>query len=166
MFDPIKQYFDLEELACPHTFKQFGSMAWDFFDDSTLETLYVIRRGIGVPFFVNNWAIGGNLSQRGLRCNVCPLVKEKTALEKVYMTAHGPGKAVDFTAKGMTANEVRLWIVENQVLLPYNIRLEVGFNPRGMTDEQIRAAIASDTMSWVHFDLRAPKSQKVTFFQG
>ena len=66
----------------------------------------------------------------------------------------------------MTANEVRLWIVKNQVLLPYNIRLEVGFNPRGMTDEQIRAAIASDTMSWVHFDLRAPKSQKVTFFQG
>lgn len=161
----IKEYFDLEELVCPHVIANFGDRAWMFLDKRLLETIYVIRRGIDAPMYVNDWATGGSLSQRGLRCNICDLVKKKTIADKVYMTAHSQGEAVDFHAKGMTANEVRMWIVKNQVLLPYPIRLEVGFNPQGLNEAQIRQRIMTDTMNWVHFDMRGD-GQKVTFFKG
>lgn len=161
----IKQYFDLEELVCPHVSAQFGEMAWQFLDDRLLQTLYIIRKGIDRPTFVNDWATGGSFSQRGLRCNICELVKSKTEADKVYMSAHNQGEAVDFHVQGMSANDVRLWIVKNQVLLPHPIRLEVGFNPRGLSDTAIRQRIATDTMTWVHLDLRG-EGQRITYFKG
>lgn len=165
MKELIKEYFDLEELICPHVSANYGERAWQFLDRRLLETVYVIRRGIDAAMYVNNWSYGGTFTQRGLRCNICQLVKSKTDAGQVTMSAHPQGEAVDFTVKGMSANETRLWIVKNQVLLPHPIRLEVGFNPRGMTEAQIRQAIASDKMNWVHLDMRG-QGQKITFFQG
>ena len=81
------------------------------------------------------------------------------------MSAHNQGEAVDFHVKGMTANEVRLWIVKNQILLPHPIRLEVNFNPHGLSESAIRQKIATDKMNWVHLDLRG-EGQKITFFKG
>lgn len=161
----IQDYFGIKELVCPHVFAAFGEKAWQFMDCRLLDTLYIIRKNIDRPIIVNDWSDGGNFSQRGLRCNVCQLVKTKSMLEKVYMSAHIQGLAVDFHVKGMTANETRLWIVENQVLLPYPIRIEVGFNPTGKTETQIRQAIRTDSMSWVHIDLRG-EGQKITYFKG
>jgi len=165
MKELIKEYFDLEELICPHVSARFGEKAWQFLDTRLLETLYVIRKSIDKPIYVNDWAMSGTLSQRGLRCNICYLVKSKTIEDQVYMSAHNQGEAVDFHVKGMTANEVRLWIVKNQVLLPHPIRLEVNFNPHGLSESAIRQKIATDKMNWVHLDLRG-EGQKITFFKG
>lgn len=131
----IKQYFDIQELVCKHVYTKFGQVAWSFFDERLLETLLVIREKLGKPIYVNNWQVGGNLTQRGLRCNVCVLVSEKTALEKVYMSTHIQGNGIDFDVQGMSAAEVRGWIIKNQILLPYPVRLE-------------------DNVSWVHLDMR------------
>ena len=161
----IQEYFDLEELICPHVSANYGKMAWKFIDNRLLETIYLIRKYIGKPMCVNNWSYGGEFTQRGLRCNICDIVKSKTRSDKVYMSAHNQGEAVDFSVKGMTANEVRLWIVENQILLPYPVRLEVGFDPKGKNEAQIRQAIGKDTMNWVHLDLRG-EGQKITYFKG
>lgn len=144
----IKKYFDIEELVCRHVYKKFGESAWSFFDERLLETLLIIREKLGKAIYVNNWQVGGNLTQRGLRCNVCALVAEKTALEKVYMSTHMQGIGIDFDVKGMSAQEVREWIVKNQILLPYPVRLE-------------------DGVTWVHLDLRTDGSKgKVSFFKG
>ena len=70
-------------------------------------------------------------NQRGLRCNMCELVKEK---EENYLSSHILGKAGDFTVKGLTAQEARQRIKNNAHLLPCNIRLENG-------------------VSWLHFDV-------------
>lgn len=141
----IKKYFDIEELACPHISKRDGERAWIYFDPRLLANLLFVREGIGLPIFANNWAIGGNLSQRGLRCNICSLVKEKTALEKLYMTPH-TGMAVDFNVKGMSALEVRNWIKEHEDEMPYPCRLEADVN-------------------WVHMDTRTDGANgKVTYF--
>lgn len=131
----IKQYFDIQELVCKHVYTKFGQVAWSFFDERLLETLLVIREKLGKPIYVNNWQVGGNLTQRGLRCNVCALVAEKTSLEKVYMSTHIQGNGIDFDVQGMSAAEVRGWIIKNQILLPYPVRLE-------------------DGVSWVHLDMR------------
>ena len=143
----IKDYFDIRELTCPHVYDKFREYAWNFFDPRLLDTLLVIREKIGKPIYVNNWDMGGNFTQRGFRCNICPLVKEKTALEKLYVTAHNQGMGVDFDVKGMSAEEVRKWIVDNKIFLPHPIRLESDVN-------------------WVHLDVRTDGMQAVTFFKG
>ena len=143
----IKDYFDIRELVCPHVHGKFGQYAWQFFDPRLLDTLLVIREKIGKPIYVNNWDMGGNFSQRGFRCNICSLVKEKTALEKLYVTAHSQGMGVDFDVKGMTAEEVRKWIKDNQILLPYPVRIE-------------------EDVNWVHLDTRSDGFRQITWFKG
>lgn len=148
--EQIKKYFDIKELVCPHVFNNpsLRALAWDFFDPRLLETLFVIREKLGRAIYVNNWAVGGSLSQRGLRCNVCKLVAEKTSLEKPYVSTHLQGTGIDFDVKGMSAKEVRVWLIENQDILPYPIRLE-------------------DKVTWVHLDVRNDgKKGKVVMFEG
>lgn len=165
MNHPVKEFFGISELICPHVSAKFGSSSWQFFDHRLLDTVYAVRKYIDKPMIVNNWAVGGTLSQRGLRCNVCQLVKSKTALEKVYLSPHSFGEGVDFHIVGMTANEVRLWICENQVLLPHPIRLEVDFNVAGKSEMTIRSQMNLCKMNWVHLDVRA-ENQKISFFKG
>jgi hypothetical protein len=45
------------------------------------------------PITVNTWHKNGSFDERGLRCNLCELVKDKTT---VYLSAHSLGKAIDF----------------------------------------------------------------------
>ena len=118
----LRKYFDISELVCPHTLSKWGERSWQFLDTSFLHALLVIRRDIlQVPMTCNYDGAG----QRGLRCNRCELVKEKSS---VYLSSHVLGKAGDFTCKGLTAEEARRRIIENAHLLPCNIRLEGGVN--------------------------------------
>ena len=122
IIEDIGKYFQIQELVCPHTDRKWGDRAWQFLDTSFLHALLVIRRDIlQVPMTCNYDGAG----QRGLRCNRCELVKEKSS---VYLSSHMLGKAGDFTCKGLTAEEARRRIIENAHLLPCNIRLEGGVN--------------------------------------
>ena len=115
----IKDYFNIKKLVCKHVYCTFKEKkSWEFFDQKLLETLLFIREGIGKPITVNNWHIGGNFTQRGLRCNLCQLVLEKSKANKIYVSAHMQGDAVDFDVHGMTAAEVRRWIADNKEKLP------------------------------------------------
>ena len=123
----LHNYFQVSELVCEHTHSKWGERSWQFLDTDYLHCLLIIRRDIlQAPMTCNHK--GAN--QRGLRCNMCELVKEK---KKVYLSAHILGKAGDFTIKGMTAQEARSRIRNNAHLLPCNIRIEDGAN-------------------WLHFD--------------
>lgn len=141
----MMRYFGIKELVCPHVYEIWGENAWQFLDERMLKNLEWIRERIGKPIIVNNWATGGQYSQRGLRCTRCILVIEKVDLRKVYLSAHIQGKAVDFNVVGMTAEEVRDWIIEHADELPYPVRLE-----RDVT--------------WVHMDTRVCSYEKVELF--
>lgn len=139
----IRPYFDVDELVCDHTFAKFGKVqSWNFLDTDYLHALLVIRRDIlKKPM----WCNGNAKKQRGLRCNRCQMVKDKTS---VYLSAHCLGKAGDFTVTGMTAEQARQKIKENAHLLPCPVRLESG-------------------VSWLHMDVRPDDSkpgQKVIEF--
>lgn len=124
----IKPYFDVEELVCDHTYAKWGEQSWQFLDTMWLWCLLVIRRDIiKKPMYCNS----KTAHQKGLRCNMCQLVKSKTA---VYLTSHLFGKAGDFTSPYMKADEMRRLIKENAELLPCPIRIEAG-------------------VSWLHFDV-------------
>ncbi len=138
----ITDYFCVEELVDKTVFDKYGESAWKFIDETLIETLLILRENISRPMTINNWKWGGNFSQRGLRHNMSPLVKNKTRL---YLSAHIFGKAVDFDVQGMTAVEVREWIVKNEHLFPYKIRLE-----RNMKGKPI---------SWVHLDVMSDETK-------
>ena len=65
-----------------------------------------------------------NLTQRGLRCNICQLCKDKTSSNKIYISSHSLGKAIDFTVNDMSAEEVRNLLRSNIDKFEYPIRLE------------------------------------------
>lgn len=124
----LHKYFQVRELVCEHTFSKWGERSWQFLDTNFLRCLLIIRRDIlQMPMTCNH--AGAN--QRGLRCNRCDLVKDKTS---VYLSSHVLGKAGDFTIQGMTAQEARSRIRNMANLLPCNIRMEGG-------------------VSWLHFDV-------------
>lgn len=131
----ILKYFGVKELVCKHVYTKWGDAALNFFDEKLLETLLFIRETIDKPITINTWHNGGGLTQRGLRCNCCQLVKDKTLSDSVYLSAHVLGKAIDFDVKGMSAEQTRRWLLTNEQRLPYPIRLERG-------------------VSWVHLDVR------------
>lgn len=123
----LGRYFQVSELVCDHTFAKWGEASWQFLDTDYLHALLIIRRDIlQVPMTCNH----SGATQRGLRCNRCELVREKTS---VYLSSHILGKAGDFTVKGLTAEEARTRIKQNARLLPCSIRMEAG-------------------VSWLHFD--------------
>lgn len=118
----IRKFFHVGELVCDHTYKKWGEKSWQFLDTDYLHVLLVLRRDIlQAPMTCNH----DGAHQRGLRCCLCPLVKEKDA---VYLSPHLLGKGGDFTVKGMTAEQARRRIIENQRLLPCPVRLEDGVN--------------------------------------
>lgn len=123
----LRQFFQVRELVCDHTFSQWGERSWQFLDTAYLHNLLVIRRDIlQMPMTCNH----DGAKQRGLRCNRCQLVKEKG---KVYLSAHVLGRAGDFSVQGMTAQEARSRIRNMAGLLPYPLRMEGG-------------------VSWLHID--------------
>ena len=139
----LKQYFGVKELVCPHCYARWGEQSWQFLDTMWLWCLLVIRRDIlKVPMTCNDVSH----TQRGLRCNLCELVKTKL---RVYLTSHLFGKAGDFTVKGMTAEQARQKIIESADLLPCNIRLE-------------------KDVTWLHFDVlpQYGVDEKVYLFKG
>lgn len=127
----LGKYFDIVELVCPHTYNKWKDRSWQFLDTEYLHDLLVVRRDIiQQPMYCNNWDKQGQFSQRGLRCNMCQIVKGK---KDVYLSAHVLGKAGDFDVKGMTAERAREMIMAARDVLPHPFRLE-------------------GNVGWLHFD--------------
>jgi hypothetical protein len=144
MYKP--RHFSLKELVCPHVYNRFGETAWQFFDDKMLMTIDLLRDQLGA-IYVNNWDIDGLFTQRGFRCLQCALVQDAIKESRLYVSPHMTGQGVDFDVESMTAAKVRLWLVGNQVKLPYPIRLE-------------------KNVSWVHLDSRDAGKGKVFLFNN
>jgi len=121
----LKKHFSIEELVCNHVFYTFGEKAWQFFDQQLLETILVLRIDIhGKAMTINNWKKSGPFSQRGLRCNVCQICRDKTLVKQIYMSAHCNGAAIDYDVEGQTSEQSRQEVINNAQKLPYRVRLE------------------------------------------
>lgn len=138
----LRKYFDIAELVCDHTFQRFGEQAWQFLDTDTLRVLLVVRKQIlKVPLICN----AGASHQRGLRCNLCAIVRNQN---RNYLSAHIQGKGFDLICKEYTAAQMRKMIAGNQDLLPVPVRMESG-------------------VTWLHIDTYDPSNgkNKITFFE-
>ncbi|MCP4984927.1 MAG: hypothetical protein GY928_02325 [Colwellia sp.] len=145
--EKIKKYFEITELVGNRTYKKHGERAWRFLDYRLLRSLLIIREGLGRPITVNS----GKRQQRGLRTIVQQMIKNYFYKDKLYISAHLLGKAVDFDVEGMTAEEVRAWILKNKKKFPFKIRLERNKNGKPLT--------------WNHLDvIWEEKNSKVHLF--
>lgn len=144
----LSRFFSIYELVGKPEFDRDGEKCWRYLRSEFLEALLAIRRDIlKVPMTANTWHTGGRFDERGFRSNISDIVKGKTMSGKLYVSPHSLGCALDFDAKGMTAEEARKAIDENQNLLPCPIRLERDVN-------------------WVHFDTYDSGSSFVSYFNG
>lgn len=141
MIADIKSYFNISELVCPHVLSTFGELAWGFFRNDYLETILFLRRHFGVKMYCNY----AGMTQRGIRCNICDLVRTKI---KPYLSGHVLWCGGDWSFEGYEAEQMRQEIKKIAHLLPYPIRLE-------------------KDVSWVHIDtLEYGRKGKVTEFNG
>lgn len=128
------KYFRIEELVSKQVYEKYKEKCWEFIKPEIILFLDNIREFYKKPVIVNNWLYGGNLSQRGLRTNQDPIVKEKNSL---YVSQHCLGGAVDFNVQGVSPEEVAKHIIDNQEYYRNFIsRLE---NPK-------------QTATWTHVD--------------
>ena len=138
----LEKYLDKEEIMSRHMFEAGGD--YDLLDTDLQKLVVWIRETLGRPMTANNWKAGGQFSQRGYRTNDDQVCK---AQKFVPGSAHFKGKALDFDVKGMTAEQVRKWLFDNQEEAPVRFRVEKGVN-------------------WVHVDVMPHKaSDKAYFFK-
>jgi hypothetical protein len=138
--------FKTHELTCSHIYKRWGEKALAFADPRLIRWLDWFRAAIERPVTVNNYMSGGKFSQRGYRCNVCQIVKEKTKADELYASAHTRFQAVDFNVQDMLDDEIRQWIDRHKKEMPCNIRIE------------------KDTVGWVHVDVCNDSYEKIIYF--
>ena len=140
IIDALKEYFEIYELVSREVYNTHGENAWFLFRTETLMCLLMMRVGIDKPFTINDWYWEGFYDERGYRENTSDIVKDKTDNNKLYLSGHVLGCAIDFTVKDMSADLVREWIEENQDMFPCKIRLE---------DKK-----DGEPITWVHFDTK------------
>lgn len=143
-------HFKVHELVCPHVYKKYGDRSLMFADPRLLEWLEWFRNAIGRAVIINTYGGGGKYNQRGYRCNVCPIVMDKTIDNDMYLSAHTRFQAVDFSVNDMSDAEVRVWIMNHAKEMPYRIRME------------------KDTVGWTHIDVAVDpkKAELITYFSA
>jgi hypothetical protein len=122
-------FFNPKELVDKRTFDQFGDKIWMFFNSDVLRSLDGIRSYFNKPVTVNNWHLGGEFSNRGLR----PFY--------VFVggdySQHRFGNGFDCDVEGVPANIVRHEILTHK------------------DDPHFKLITCLETdIVWVHFDCR------------
>lgn len=122
----LKRYFSITELVCPDVYKRFNERAWQFFTTDALYGLLLLRETILCrPMYLNNYKKG--ITQRGLRCNLCALVKGKAT---VYLSQH----CFDQETEILTDNGWRKYntISDDDMVFSYNLNTsEIELKPIG-----------------------------------
>ena len=123
------KYFTVQELVPKEVFLARGVKAIELMDKELLVFIDKLREVLGKPITINTWNAGGVFSYRGLRTIECP--------QYSAYSQHTYGKALDFDVAGMSAHEVREWIIANKNL-----------------DWVKPISFIEDNVNWVHVDTR------------
>lgn len=108
--------FKIFELVPPEIMTLPEDYLWALFDENLLKVIDRLREDLKRPITINTWKNGGQFSFRGFRPKNCKI--------GAIASPHKKGKGLDFDVKGMTAQEVRDYIVKNQAKYPEIRRME------------------------------------------
>lgn len=155
IYDGVLEFFDVEEFVSPQAYNKYKHLGNYFFlsriDIRLLAVLLNIRKKLDRPITINDWKWGGKFDERGIRDSSTPMLQGRARKDDPWFSGHCLSMALDFDVEGMTANEVRKWLVDNQECLPFKIRLERKYGV--------------NYISWVHLDVcDDPRNPKVYMF--
>jgi predicted transposase YbfD/YdcC len=127
--------FSPYELVPKETYLIRGDKALQLMDKELLVFIDTLRTELGKSITINDWKWGGSFQYRGLRVPASEHFKQ--------YSQHTYGKALDFDVKGMSAEQVRQWIIDNRDL-----------------DWVKPVSFIETDVNWVHVDTRPiPENQ-------
>lgn len=128
----ISANFDLREFIPPDVFNAYGASSTWFIQQELVTGTQFIRDYFDAAATINNWHTGGHFTERGYR------TPNSTTGSK--LSQHKRGAAIDFNIKGLTADQVRRRILDDQKTF-----LAQGFT--AIEDEEF-------AITWCHIDRR------------
>ena len=131
------KYFKIYELVPPELMSLPEDYLWELFDENLLRVIDRLRSDLKKSISINTWKSNGEFSFRGFRPKNCKVGAKNSP--------HKKGKALDFDVKGMTAQEVREYIIKNHDKYPEIKRME-------------------KDVTWVHIDTVPHKSIPLYLF--
>jgi hypothetical protein len=135
------EFFNIKELVSPAIYNKFQENSWLFINPSIIRVIDFLRKIHG-PIIVNNWHIGGNYSESGLR-------DFSTSTGASY-SIHKFGGAMDLKFSKTTPKEVFEYILDNKEKM-----FELGLR---------RVENITATPTWLHVDSANTHSDTVVIF--
>jgi len=135
----VRPDFDLREFVPPSVWEAFGAASRWFLDPRMLDLAQFYRDYFDASVTVNTWAWNGRFKERGFR-----LPDTNTGAR---LSQHKFGRAFDCNIAGMTPEEVRERIMDNEAL----------FMDKGLTTLE-SGEIAK---TWVHSDIRTTTQDSI-----
>ena len=135
----IRQNFDVREFVPPGVWEDFGAASRWFLDPRMLDLAQFYRDFFDAPVRVNDWHYGGDFTERGFRL--------PTTNTGARLSQHKFGRAFDCNVEGLTPDEVRSRIMDNEDL----------FMEKGLTTLE-SGEIAT---TWVHSDIRTTDQNEI-----
>lgn len=130
----LPKNFILQEFVGPDVFDEFGERAWQFLDIRAIESIDKFRDFIGKSITINNWHVGGDRKESGLRIPGYEYHKK--------FSQHSFGRAFDHLVDGMEPSEVQEIWIENA--------------------DRFRIGGIEKAKTWTHVDWR--QSEKLVIF--
>ncbi|MFQ5444212.1 MAG: hypothetical protein ACE5EK_06295 [Nitrospinales bacterium] len=97
-------------------YRKYGEQSWRFLDARGLYTIDCVREYFDVPMDCNTWYYGGKYQYRGFRPPQCK--------EGSWLSAHKRGMAFDLKPRKGNVKDMRLKIIENNLIFPYLTLIE------------------------------------------
>jgi len=123
--------FILQEFVHPTLYDKFGANSLRFVDQRLIDIAQAVADITKVSITINDYAFGGKFKNRGVRLPDSPF--------GAYYSMHKQGRAIDLSAKKMTAQEIYSKILGNKDFL-----FKLGL--RRLEDIHY-------TPTWVHLDI-------------
>lgn len=124
MIKPYNRFYkcinvDIRQLVDPVTYETLGERCWGLFDDRLLSTIDRLQNRYNHQMVINTWhkKSPNPFRYRGFRPSDCTVGAK--------LSGHRRGQAIDFDVIGMTAEQVRKDIKENQEHIDFMFVTEV-----------------------------------------
>lgn len=102
----VSEHFEVREFVDPVTYAELGDKAIEKIDKRLIDISELLRKKTGKGVIINNWSVGGQYKESGLRRANSPTGAKKSA--------HKEGLACDYKVVGMAAKDVYALVLANE----------------------------------------------------
>jgi hypothetical protein len=144
--------FLVEEFVPQKVYEKYGDSSLWFVDPKIVNIAQLLREYFGKPMTINNWHNGGNFNYRGFRDDSFYYqwdsdLSAYKSKRKGKLSQHRFGRGIDFNVSGLTSDEVRESILQNEEM----------WMDAGVTTLEDGAYAPT----WCHLDIRTTNKRNI-----